>query len=649
MLSKSGNSVSAVALVLSLTLVAGLTAGVVTFPDVSSRLVGQVQADDSIPSFDSVEAAISAMKSDSSIFQAKVGGSTLMANYEDDGTGNYVPNGYVVIASSLADAFQILVDTANNSDVKSVSCSESGAKVSDTRFGAFSELSLSGNVVTAKGMIDIMENGISQADGTDAGVADFKSLLQTTLNNGPASITSVAWTYVYESADTNWQPVTKDSGTLTRGENNNNGEQTEDLSVKDTKTVGSIADAVSGYKGLSDDKKQVTTLYRVVDNGNEVASLIRMSDNQSALMSSNNGAYVGQPVLMPKSSDTAEIFGLINSVGNSVDKYLVFVNGNGNIAAASFVGQAYAATINGNYVLEVVNGQVMALGIPDAFAISDATKTLVAEVTAHYNLTTVPLRYINSTRQDDNGYAVDVRSAGNAGEVRAAVIGLNEWAGRPATIVSAEGANFSIFFQGGALSVIDTAADWGCNDIRDNLGNFGGSYTIHTVKDGNATEYPVVNGAFQTVCPAVNNNPGPTGDPNDRHASGDNVPNEAKPQGCGKTAPVGQPDLFQIERKGDKATLYFTPVSDYTDRYHVTFGNSAGDERYGGIAMQVSDEQNHGVLAIDIANLNPAQEYSFKVAPVNDCAVGEWSNWLTAKAVNKFAKKGAKTFRYTGK
>lgn len=657
---KKGQSMSselrfrkALALVLSLAVVASAGAGLVNPFHATSKLVNVAKADDSIPSYDSIGDAIAAMKADSSIFQAKVGSAQVMANYEDDGSGNYVPNGYIVIAGSLDEAFKVLADTAGNSDVKRVSCSESGAKVSDTRFGAFSELSLSGNVVTAKGMIDIMNNGSSQADSTDAGVADFKSLLQTTLNNGPESITSVAWTYVYESADTNWQPVTKDSGTLTRGENS--GEQgggenkDDDLSVKETKTVGSIADAVSGYKGLSDDKKQVTTLYKVVDNGNEVASLIRMSDNQSALMSSNNGAYVGQPVLMPKSNDTAEVFGLIGSIGTSIDKYLVFMgySGNNNIAS-SLVSQAYAETINGNYVLEVVNGNVQALGIPDAYAISEATKTLVAATVAQYNLNTLTLKYINSTRQDDNGFAVDVRQAGNAGEVKAAMTGLNEWTDRPAIITAAQGGNFGIYFEEGRLNVIDTSAGWSCGDVRDSLGSFGGSYSVYVIRDGGETEYKVTDGAFQTSCPAENNGHKASdgSDPNDRHASGDNVPNDSKPQGCDAKVPVGTPDVFQIDRQGSKATIYFTPVRDYTDRYHVVFGNQEGDERYSGIALQVNADQNNGVLAIDVSNLDPAAQYSFKVAPVNGCAVGEWSNWLTAKGVNKYSQAKVKTYRY---
>lgn len=130
------------------------------------------------------------------------------------------------------------------------------------------------------------------------------------------------------------------------------------------------------------------------------------------------------------------------------------------------------------------------------------------------------------------------------------------------------------------------------------------------------------------------------------NASRENVPNEARDPGCAAAKPVGTPEIFQIDRQGTKATLYFTPVRDYTDRYHVVFGYEPGQEYFGGIAMHVSDEKNSGVLAIDIDNLDPTQQYSFKVAPVNGCAVGTWSEWLTAKGVARYGKSTMKTFRY---
>ncbi len=162
-----------------------------------------------------------------------------------------------------------------------------------------------------------------------------------------------------------------------------------------------------------------------------------------------------------------------------------------------------------------------------------------------------------------------------------------------------------------------------------------------TVTLGGQT-YTFVNGQLYVSTPS---SPAGTNDANDRHASGDNVPNEAAPQGCHDTVPAGVADVFQIDRQGSKATIYFAPIPG-AHNYHVVFGHQAGDERYGGIAMSADDVS--GVLAIDVTNLEPSQQYSFKIAPVNGCAVGSWSNWLTAKGVARYGKTVTKTYRYTG-
>lgn len=98
---------------------------------------------------------------------------------------------------------------------------------------------------------------------------------------------------------------------------------------------------------------------------------------------------------------------------------------------------------------------------------------------------------------------------------------------------------------------------------------------------------------------------------------------------CTDIRPVGQPDLFQIDRTGNQAKLYFTPVNDHVESYHVIFGFHDGDERFGGINMPAMNE-NEGVQSIIVDNLDPKATYSFKVVSVNGCAAGEWSNWLKA-------------------
>jgi hypothetical protein len=104
----------------------------------------------------------------------------------------------------------------------------------------------------------------------------------------------------------------------------------------------------------------------------------------------------------------------------------------------------------------------------------------------------------------------------------------------------------------------------------------------------------------------------------------------ATPPGCHDLIPPGQADLFQIDRRGTSATLYFTPVSDNTNRYHLVFGHREGEELYGWLSALVTSEANTGVQSLTVSDLSPYQTYSFQVLPVNGCAVGERSNWLTS-------------------
>ena len=112
---------------------------------------------------------------------------------------------------------------------------------------------------------------------------------------------------------------------------------------------------------------------------------------------------------------------------------------------------------------------------------------------------------------------------------------------------------------------------------------------------------------------------------------------------CNSAIPVGFVDLFQIDRVGDKAILYFTPTLGDTERYNVIFGYSEGDERFGGIGMY-ADNQNQGVQSLDIDHLEAGRSYYFKIVPTNGCAFGSWSNWLKAGKSSKLLTR--KFYRY---
>lgn len=88
----------------------------------------------------------------------------------------------------------------------------------------------------------------------------------------------------------------------------------------------------------------------------------------------------------------------------------------------------------------------------------------------------------------------------------------------------------------------------------------------------------------------------------------------------------GQSDLFQINRSGEIAKLFFTPTLGDVKNYNVIYGFSEGDERFG-VSLPIINN-NEGVQSIDINKLHPNFNYFFKVIPVNGCAAGEWSKWL---------------------
>jgi photosystem II stability/assembly factor-like uncharacterized protein len=101
--------------------------------------------------------------------------------------------------------------------------------------------------------------------------------------------------------------------------------------------------------------------------------------------------------------------------------------------------------------------------------------------------------------------------------------------------------------------------------------------------------------------------------------------------GCGDSKPVGSVDLFQINRTGKSAKLFFTPVSDNVTQYNIVYGFRSGDVRFGQLGAYVTNEANRGVQSIVINDLDSNSSYWFQVLPVNGCSAGEWSNWLQAK------------------
>lgn len=111
-------------------------------------------------------------------------------------------------------------------------------------------------------------------------------------------------------------------------------------------------------------------------------------------------------------------------------------------------------------------------------------------------------------------------------------------------------------------------------------------------------------------------------------------PGPASAPSCGATIPSGTPKIFQIQRQGESAVLYLEPGdSSFKGQYHLMFGFKKGEQRFGALSAQVID--GSGAEKMIVHNLDPKANYWFTVAPVNGCAVGNWSNWAQSKATQK--------------
>jgi len=111
-----------------------------------------------------------------------------------------------------------------------------------------------------------------------------------------------------------------------------------------------------------------------------------------------------------------------------------------------------------------------------------------------------------------------------------------------------------------------------------------------------------------------------------------NNDNTPRPKICTDTPPIDNPDLFEIKTIKGSVKLFYTPTSQATS-YAILYGLKKGDERFGTFINTINE--NKGVQNVDINMLNPKITYYFKVAAVNGCTMGPWSEWVPAKANRK--------------
>jgi hypothetical protein len=118
---------------------------------------------------------------------------------------------------------------------------------------------------------------------------------------------------------------------------------------------------------------------------------------------------------------------------------------------------------------------------------------------------------------------------------------------------------------------------------------------------------------------------------NSNSNSGDNNSGGGSPV-CNDMSSVDNPDLFEMKTNKGSVKLFYTPTSKATS-YAILYGFKKGDERFGVFTQTING--NKGIQSADIYQLNPKLTYYFKVAAINGCATGKWSEWVSVKPSKK--------------
>lgn len=104
---------------------------------------------------------------------------------------------------------------------------------------------------------------------------------------------------------------------------------------------------------------------------------------------------------------------------------------------------------------------------------------------------------------------------------------------------------------------------------------------------------------------------------------------------CDKQAPSYAPHLFQIDRTSQKATLYFAPAGNPHDRYVIAYGSSEKNIQFG---VEFAQRSVPSALKYTINQLDPKQNYFFRIRAGNACMPGTWSGGILTKKNTKIGR-----------
>ncbi len=100
---------------------------------------------------------------------------------------------------------------------------------------------------------------------------------------------------------------------------------------------------------------------------------------------------------------------------------------------------------------------------------------------------------------------------------------------------------------------------------------------------------------------------------------------DKEPWDCGVEKPF-KTELFQIDTKGNTATLFFSPISN-TNEFVISYSTNPSAEEHG---AQVNLARE-GVQSYSVSMLRPNTSYYFKVRGQHECRPGDWSEIVEAK------------------
>jgi hypothetical protein len=200
---------------------------------------------------------------------------------------------------------------------------------------------------------------------------------------------------------------------------------------------------------------------------------------------------------------------------------------------------------------------------------------------------------------------------------------------------SSEGSRFTLSRSSGTVScdylnLTDSraagGATWYAGSNSTNASNNSG-WVFTNAPTPTPTSTPI-----PTSTPTSTPTPTPTSAPSNNSSSNSSSSSSSSSNSsnssCNDASPVGAPDLFQINTKGTKATLYFAPAGMPYDNYVIRFGPSENNLLY---SAYFSRGFAPGVIYYTINELSLNTDYYFQVRAGNGCMPGKWGNIISAK------------------